>query len=81
MTTEDDMISLAQRRTRRFVPGKLILTTTPNGPQRGLMGLMTGPATAKVWYHYQVKTCLQCGARVAVDPAGNIPEGGMPCGH
>lgn len=27
------------------------------------------------------KTCIVCHAKVPVDADGNIPEGGMPCGH
>lgn len=27
------------------------------------------------------KTCIVCRAKVPVDAEGNIPEGGMPCGH
>lgn len=27
------------------------------------------------------KTCIICRAKVPVDAHGNIPEGGMPCGH
>lgn len=27
------------------------------------------------------KTCIICRAKVPVDAEGNIPEGGMPCGH
>lgn len=27
------------------------------------------------------KTCIICRAKVPVDANGNIPDGGMPCGH
>lgn len=28
-----------------------------------------------------LRTCLSCGAVVPLDAAGNIPAGGLPCGH
>ena len=76
---DDEITSLAQRRTRTFKPGPLILVaTTPKG-----VTTWPSPGTRapKHYSFWQVKKCLQCGAEVAVDPAGNIAEGGMPCGH
>lgn len=27
------------------------------------------------------RTCISCGAVVVTDADGNIPDGGLPCGH
>ncbi len=78
MSSDDsDMIPLAQQRTRTFDRATLILSTTPNGPQRWPKVAQAGKAF-KVWH---LKTCLSCGAVVPVGPAGELPEGGLPCGH
>lgn len=71
-----DAINLASTRTKQFKMTRMMFVSTPNGPRRWPYPVQ--PPAAKLM---PVKTCLQCGARVATNPDGTVPDGAMPYGH